>query len=42
MLLAVLPEDKWSRDAALMITGWLLATIVAIVLLLTVIRWMFV
>ncbi|MEF8843023.1 MAG: hypothetical protein V5A62_15595 [Haloarculaceae archaeon] len=37
-----LSEDEWSRDVGLMIVGWLLASVLAIVLLLTVVRWAFV
>jgi predicted anti-sigma-YlaC factor YlaD len=35
-------EEEWSRDVALMIVGWLLASVLAVVLLLTVVRWAFV
>ena len=33
-----LPADEWGRDVALMIVGWLLASVLAVVLL-TVVRW---
>jgi hypothetical protein len=41
MFETTLPEDQWTRDAALMIGGWLLGTVLGIVLLLTVITWAF-
>jgi len=37
-----LPADEWERDVTVMIVGWLLATALAIVLLLTVVRGLFV
>lgn len=42
MFETVLPNDQWTRDAALMLVGWLLGTVIGIVLLLTVVRWAFV
>lgn len=38
----VIPENDWSRDVALMLIGWLAGTVVAIVLLFTLVRWLFV
>lgn len=35
-------EDAWVRDVSLMMIGWLVGTVLAIVLLLTVIKWVFV
>lgn len=34
-------DDQWSRDLAKMMIAWGIATIVAIIVLLTVIRWYF-
>lgn len=34
-------EDDWSRDVLRMVVGWILGTLLAIVLLLTVVRWAF-
>ena len=34
-------DDQWTRDVSRMIVGWLVATTVAIVLMLTVIKWFF-
>jgi hypothetical protein len=35
------PDDPWARDVALVIVGWLLVSALAVVLLLTVVRWAF-
>ena len=35
-------EDQWRRDIGKIIAGWLGASILAIALLLTVIKWFFV
>lgn len=34
--------DPWNRDVAKMVVGWLAGTLLAIVLLLTVVKWLFV
>lgn len=34
------PADDWERDVTLLLVGWLLATILAVALLLTVVRWL--
>lgn len=31
-------DSKWGRDVGLMVLGWLLASVLAIVLLLTLVR----
>lgn len=36
-----LPEDSWGRDVAKMLVGWLVGSLVAVALLLTVLRWAF-
>jgi hypothetical protein len=35
-------EDEWTRDVATMITVWLIATVIAGVLLLTVVKGLFI
>lgn len=34
------PTDDWERDVTLLLVGWLLGTILAVALLLTVVRWL--
>jgi len=34
------PADDWERDVTLLLVGWLLGTILAVALLLTVVRWL--
>jgi len=34
-------DDAWTRDVAVLIGGWLVVTVIAIVLLLTVVRGLF-
>lgn len=36
-----LPEDPWAREMSLIIIGWLLVSAIAVVLLLTVVKWAF-
>ena len=35
-------EEEWTRDVGLMVVGWLLGTLLAILLLMTVVRGLFV
>ena len=35
-------DDPWARDVATMLVGWLVGTLVAVVLIFTVVRWAFV
>ncbi|MFB6302875.1 MAG: hypothetical protein ABEH78_08455 [Haloferacaceae archaeon] len=34
-------DDQWTRDVSRMIVGWLIATAIAIALMLTVVKWYF-
>jgi hypothetical protein len=40
--MSTVPEDEWTRDVAKMLVGWLLGSVLAIVLLMTVVKWAFV